>query len=108
MHPDVLKLELESLGLLTPKIRGLASRLRLSHPDEILTDLVADTATSATARSVTAQTLPTLMTIAADRLMDVSDRVDQVRTQFANADADGVSVISACNQVAQASPAIHI
>ncbi|MHA7650697.1 hypothetical protein ACX9NI_12895 [Mycobacterium sp. ML5] len=57
---------------------------------------------------MTAQTLPTLMTIAADRLMDVSDRVDQVRTQFANADADGVSVISACNQVAQASPAIHI
>jgi hypothetical protein len=106
MSRDVLTIELDALARLAPELRSLAATLRQLRT---LPETPADTPTLATARSVTAETLPGIRSRVADRFTTLGDRVDGARTEFANAEADRATVITGSgSQIAPPSPVVQV
>ena len=103
---DVLALELDALAHLGRDLRGLAALLNQLPP---LPETPTDTPTLATARSVTAETLPEIRSWVADRFTTVGDRVDRARIEFANAESGrATSITGSGSQTPPPSPVVLV
>lgn len=86
MQPDILSLEPEALGSLSPALRGLATTVNRTTLTSTSADPASDTPTMVTARSVGAETLSAVQTAVAEHLHAMADWIDRAHAAFSDAD----------------------
>ena len=106
MSADALRLELAALARLVPELNDLAAKMK-RVPGGAVAPAAAESPTMGAARSITADAIPAVRAVLADRFATVGDRVHRAYTQFREADEDRASVITGNSaHTEQLSPAV--